>query len=86
MLACCVLIVVVVEQESFAFGCSSQLVLRVVLRVFRLPCVFGFCGWVLEALCSSAQMRMQDGPARSSPNRTGQTGQALLFVQRQQKQ
>ena len=65
MLACCVLIVVVVvEQESFAFGCSSQLVLRVVLRVFRLPCVFwGFCRWVLEASCSPAQMRTQDGPA-----------------------
>ena len=29
-----------------------------VFRVF-----WGFCGWVLEALCSPAQMRTQDGPA-----------------------
>ena len=42
-----------------------------VLRVFRLPCVFrGFCGWVLEASCSPAQMRMQDGLAfRGSPDK-----------------
>ena len=45
MLACCVLVVVavvvVVEQESSRLG----VVLRVVLRVFRLPCVLGFL-WV----------------------------------------
>ena len=59
-----VVVVVVVEQESLRLG-----VLRVVLRVFRLPCVFwGFCIWVLEASCSPAQMRTQDGPAfRGSP-------------------
>ena len=30
---------------------------------FGFRAFWGFCGWVLEALCSPAQMWMQNGPA-----------------------
>ena len=30
---------------------------------FGFRVFLGFCGWVPEALCNPAQMRMQDGPA-----------------------
>ena len=73
MLACCVLIVVVVvvvEQESLRLGVVFRnwfFVWFFVCFVFRV--FWGFCGWVLEALCSPAQMRTQDGPAfRGSQN------------------
>ena len=67
MLACCVLVVVVVvvvvvEQESLRLS----VVFRNWFFVWFFVCfrVFlGFCGLVPEALCSSAQKRMQDLPA-----------------------
>ena len=55
-----VVAVVVVEQESLRLGVvfRNWFFVCFVFRVF-----WGFCGWVLEALCSPAQMRTQDGPA-----------------------
>ena len=79
------IVVVVVEQESLRLG----VVLRVwVFFVWFFVCfgfrVFlGFCGRVLEALCSPAQMRMQKGPALGAPgNACGEIGFLCLAFSR----
>ena len=83
MLACYVLIVVavvVVEQESLRLGVvfRNWFFVCFVFRVF-----WGFCGWVLEALCSPAQMRMQKGPALGAPgNACGEIGFLCLAFSR----
>ena len=74
-----VIVVVVIEHpESSRLG----VVLRNWFFVWFFVCfrVFlGFCGWVPEALCIPAQMRMQDHPAfRGSHPANGRTPMVLL--------
>ena len=38
---------------------------------FGFRVFWGFCGWVPEALCNPAQMRMPDGPAFRGSRRPG---------------
>ena len=77
MLACCVLIVVVVvEQESLRLGVLRNWFFVWFFVCFGFRVFLGFCGWVPGALCTPAQMRMQDGPAF----RGSQTSTAEIFV------
>ena len=68
MLACCVLIVVVVEQESLRLGVLRNWFSVRFFVCFGFRVFLGFCGWVPEALYNPAQMRMPEGPAfRGAP-------------------